>query len=255
LDTRYAAAYAGLGEAYAMLYEVSEKKEAWLDKALEAGLKAQMYDSTLSEAYATLAVVYQWKAQLGKAPLEDALSAGKKAIELDPNNHIGYWILGRIYHTTDRDAEAVDLFKRVIGLSPDFYSAYGDLQSVYERLGDKENGRDILLAALQMYPRYLLLHPDDGRARIWYAIDLTKVDRFDEARVEAAKAIQLIPDDPVMLYNVACFYARLGDSKPAVETLKKSIAAGYENYEWIKRDSDFNSIRNEPDYVELMKGK
>ena len=26
-------------------------------------------------------------------------------------------------------------------------------------------------------------------------------------------------------------------------------------YEWIKRDPDFESIRNEPGYLELMKGK
>lgn len=255
LDPRYAAAYAGLGEAYVTMYMDFDKKEDWLDKALETGMKAQMYDSTLSEAYATLAAVYHWKAQLGKGSLDDALSAGKKAIELDPNNYIGYWILGRICHTTDRDSEAVDLFKRVIGLNPDFYSAYGDLQVVYERLGDKDKWRETLQAALQMYPKYLLQHPDDARARIWYAIDLTKGDRFDEAKAEATKAIQLSPDDPVMLYNVACFYSRLGDSQPAIDTLKKSIIAGYENYEWIKRDSDFNNIRSEPDYIELMKGK
>jgi serine/threonine protein kinase len=103
-DPRYADAYAGLGEAYATLYQQFERKDTWLEKALEAGLKALMYDPTLSEAYAALGLAY-----LHKKSHEEAATASKKAIELDPNNFLGYWILGRIYHTTDRDREAVDL--------------------------------------------------------------------------------------------------------------------------------------------------
>jgi serine/threonine protein kinase/Flp pilus assembly protein TadD len=255
LDARYAAAYAGMGEAYAELYQHFDKKEAWLDKALEAGLKAQMYDSTLSEAYATLALVYFRMTDLGKGSLDDAFSAGQKAIDLDPNNHIAYWILGRIYHTTDRDQDAMNLYKKVIELSPDFYSAYGDLQVAYEKLGLMDKWHETLDAALEMYPRYLHLHPDDGRAHIYYAIDLTKAGRVDEAKSEAMKAIQLSPDDPLMLYNVSCFYSRLGERLSGVETLKKAISAGFENFEWIKRDTDFDNIRDEPDYIELMKGK
>lgn len=255
LDPRFAAAYAGLGEAYATLYQDLERSENWLDKAMEAGLKAQMYDSSLSEAYATLAVVYYWKTQLGKGSIDDAFAAGKKAIELDPNNYIGHWILGRIYHTSDHDREAANLFGKVISLNPDFYSAYGDLQIAYERLGEKEKLRTTLELALQMYARYLLHHPDEGRARIYYAIDLIKVGKLDQAKEEAAHAIRLNPDDPLMLYNAGCFYARLGEKDLAIETLRKSIRAGFENYDWIKRDTDLEGIRNESAYLELMKGK
>ncbi len=30
---------------------------------------------------------------------------------------------------------------------------------------------------------------------------------------------------------------------------------GYENFAWIKRDPDFESIRNEPEFIELIMGK
>ncbi|HLX12781.1 MAG TPA: protein kinase [Bacteroidota bacterium] len=255
IDPRYAEAYAGLGEAYVWVYMVIDKKQKWLDMALEAGMKAQMYDSTLSEAYATLAAVYQWKAQLVKGSLDDALAAGKKAIELDPNNYIACWILGRIYRTNDRDREAVELFKRVLETNPDFYSAAADLQACYERLGEKEKLAETIESELKVFPSLLLRYPDDARARIFYSSVLAQTGRTAEAKAEAAKAMQLSPDDPVMLYNIACFYARLGDKRTAVETLKKAVGSGYENYEWIKRDPDYESIRNEPGYVELMKGK
>ena len=250
LDPRYAGAYAGLAEAYASLYQYFERKEAFLDKAIEASLKALMYDASLSEAYAALGL-----ANFNKKALDEAMTAGQKAIELDPNNYVAYWILGRIYHTTDRDREAVDLFKKVIALNPNFYSAYGDLQIVYENLGEKEKWAETLQAALQIYPRYLLQHPDEARAHMFYATDLTKAGRIDQAKDEAAKALELSPSDPLMLYNAACFYARLGEKRLAVYTLKNAVTAGYENYEWIKRDTDLESIHNEPEYIELLKGK
>jgi hypothetical protein len=37
--------------------------------------------------------------------------------------------------------------------------------------------------------------------------------------------------------------------------LRTAIAAGYENYEWLQRDTDLDPIRDESEYAELMKGR
>jgi len=157
--------------------------------------------------------------------------------------------------TTDRNKEAAELFKKVIDLSPDFYAAYGDLILCFDHLGEKEKGKEALTAAVQMYPRYLSLHPDDARAHIFFATTLVRLGRIDEAKIKAARAIELSPSDPLMFYNVACFYANVGDKTLALKSLKNALTSGYGFYEWIKRDPDLDSIRNEPEYVELMKGK
>jgi serine/threonine protein kinase/Flp pilus assembly protein TadD len=249
-DVRYAKAYAGLGEAYTYLYTYYERKPEILDQAIESGLKALTYDSSLSEAYATLAL-----AHYNKGVIDDALISGQKAVELDPNNYIGLWVLGRIYHSTDRDKEAIELFKKVVSSNPDFYSAYNDLQICYDRLGNKDEYSKILQTALDFYPRYLNQHPDDARAHIFYANELALAGESEKAKVEGKKAFELSPTDSVMLYNVACLYSHLNEMQLAVESLAKALSAGYSNYEWIKRDSDLESIRNEPGYIELMKGK
>jgi serine/threonine protein kinase/Flp pilus assembly protein TadD len=250
LDPRYAAAYAGLGEAYATLHYDYDTKDVWIERAIESSLKALMYDSTLSEAYSALGLAY-----MSKKALNEALTAAQKATELDPNNFASYWILGRIYHLADRDREAAEMHKKAIALNPNFHTAYGDLRVVYERLGEKEKHDEILDSLLQIYPRYLAQHPDDSRSHIYYAIDLAHVGRFDEAKREAAKALELSPGDSLMMYNAACFYARMGEKQLAMESLRSSVAAGLEDYEWIKRDPDFDSIRDEPGYIELMRGK
>ncbi|MDP1678322.1 MAG: protein kinase [Bacteroidota bacterium] len=250
LDGRYAIAYAGIGETYGWLYIQFDRKESYLDKALEASLKALMYDSTLSEAYASLSL-----AHFGKKAFDEALISGRKAIELDSNNHIAFWILGRIYHSTDRDGEAVELLKKAISLNPDFYSAYGDLLAVYECLGQTDKWNETKQQCVLMYPRYLSKHPEDARAHMYFALALVMVERFEDAKREAAKALELNPSDPLMLYNAACFYSRLNEKKLATKALKDALTTGYENYEWLKRDPDFENIHNEPEYIELLKGK
>ncbi|HEY9166566.1 MAG TPA: protein kinase [Candidatus Kryptonia bacterium] len=250
LDTRYASAYAGLGEAYAYFYQFFERNTVWLDKAIESGLKALMYDSTLSEAYAALALAYY-----NRKSLDEANAAGRKAIDLDPNNFTGHWILGRIFFSTDRYQEAIDLFKKVIALNPDFYSAYTDLRMCYERVGDPKKLEEVLMQALEMYVRYQAQHPDDARARIFHATALAEIGKVEEAKVQGRIALELSPNDALMLYNGACFYARLGESKLAIESLRKALATGWENYEWMKRDSDLDSIRSDPQFVELIGDK
>jgi len=250
LDSRYAEAYAGMAEAYALKYAYFERKDIWLDKAIELSLKAIMYDSTLAEAYAALGLSYFFK-----GTFDEALIAAKKAIELDSNNFFGYWILGRIYFATDRDNEAIEPFKKVIEINPDFYTVYSDLRMIYERLGDKENNDELVRTSLEFYTQYLEKNPDDGRARIFHAQMLILADKIEEAKKETTIALELSPNDNVMLYNAVCVYSRINEKKLAVQTLRNITESGFEHYDWIKRDPDLDNIRNEPEYIELMKDK
>jgi serine/threonine protein kinase/tetratricopeptide (TPR) repeat protein len=250
LDTRYAAAYAGLGEAYATLHYDYDTKDVWIDKALESSLKALMYDPSTAEAYAALAMAY-----FSRKQLQEAQDAANKAIELGPNIFTGYWVLARIYHVTERDRESIDLLKKTIELNPDFHTAQSHLRMVYERLGMTEERNKLLHWVIETIPRYLEKHPDDARSHVYLAVELAALGRTEEALAEGKRALDLSPDDPLMLYNVACVFARLGDVQAAVKSLRTSIAAGLEDYEWLKTDPDFDTIRNEPAFIEILKGK
>lgn len=250
LDNHYAAAYAGMGEAYAHLYANFERKESYLDKAVEVCLKALMYDETLSDAFAALGMAY-----FDKQKYDEALMAVEKAIEFDPDSFIAHWIRGRIYHITDRDREAIEPYKKAMKLNPDYYVVYMDLRTVYERLGETDNYASAVKAELEVYPRYLARFPENPRAHVFYAVALARAGRTEEGKAEAAKAIELNPTDPLMLYNTACFYARIGEKHLALDTLKHSIREGFGEYGWLERDPDLDSIRGEPEYAELMKRK
>jgi len=251
LDPHYASAYAGLGETYAIFYQYCERKDTWLEKSIESSLKALMYDSFSSDAYAALGMAYY-----NKRMHDEALIASKKSIELDPKNFTGYWIIGLIQYTSHQDQEAVDLFKKVIELNPDFLVAYNNLMNVYERMGETEKYTELLENTLEeVIPRYLSKHPDDASKYIFHAITLSRKGKNEQAKTEIARALELSHDDPVMMYNAACFYSRLGEKEVALEMFKKAVIMGFENYEWIRHDPDLDNIRNEPAFTEIIKDK
>jgi len=250
LDPQYSAAFAGLGEAYGIIYRDFDRDEKLLDKALEVGLKAVEFDSTSSEAYAALGLSYY-----GKNELTKSLEATRRAITLDDKNYNAYWILSRIYHTEDRDREASEALEKMIKISPEFLQAYQDLQMYYERLGEMEKRSSLMDIMLKIFPEYLKKHPEDSYKQMTLAVTLAEVGRNDEAKVVGEKALRYNSKDPIIIYYGACLYARLEENQKAVELLKKAIENGYGNFEWIKRDPDFENIRKEPGYVKLMQGK
>ena len=250
LDPKYAAAFAGMSEACALLYETHDKNLKWLKKAEESSLKALIYNPTSSEAYSALGLVYY-----NKNLLDEALISAQKAISFEYDNFFAYWIRGRLYRMMDRDAEAIIDFNKVLDLKGDFHSAFGDLQMSYEKLEDKEHLQATIERAALFYPSYLLHHPDDSRAHQFYAFTLKRLGRLEEAKEEMHKGIKQNPNDPIIIYNAACFYALIGDITASIENLEKAIDNGFENYEYIKHDPDLNSLRKEPDFIALIQGQ
>ena len=246
-DPKYAAAYAGMSEAYGMLYETHDKIPVWLEKAEQSALKALIYDPASSEAYSALGLVYY-----NRNLLDEALLSVQKAISFDPDNFFAYWIRGRLYRMQDRDSIAVNDFNKVLELNPNFHSAYGDLQMSYEKLKDKEMLQDTIERAALFYPDYLLHEPEDARAHQFYAFTLERLGRREEAVEEMRRGVEINPNDLIIIYNAACFYALLGDKEASIQHLKRAVDNGFRNFEYIKHDPDLYCLKEEPDFISLL---
>ena len=250
LDPRYAAAYAGCSCAYGQMYQWFSREEQYRDKAQELSFKALMYDSTLSEAYTAMGLSYFiW----GK--FDEAAASVSKAIELDPDDFIAFWTLARIKFSTGRLEEALELFRRVIEIQPKFYVAHLDLKQTFQGLGRMDEAEAASRHVLGLMPNYLLQNPDDSRARMFYAVALCDAGRKEDAIREGTGAIEASPGDSVMLYNGACLYARLGEPRRAVDTLRQAIEGGVRNYGWMDNDPDLDSIRDDPEFIELTRSR
>lgn len=248
-DPRYAAAYAGVAEACAMYYEYYDRSEKWLERAVETALMALAYDSSLPEASAALGLAY-----FNQGALQESLAACRRAIDLDPGNYLGYWILGRIDFVTGRTEDAIALMEKVVELNPEFYPAYFTLRMVCQSTGKGEIYRPHLFRLIdEIFPRYLSRNPDDARARNSYGMELTEAGRADQGLLEVQRALSEASDDPLILYASACYHARFGDRALAVDLLGQAIAAGFTNFVYLEQDPDLRSLHEDPGYQRLIR--
>jgi hypothetical protein len=53
------------------------------------------------------------------------------------------------------------------------------------------------------------------------------------------------PDEPDMIYNLACAYCRLGEAEKAGQALLRAVKAGFRDFEHMRTDPDLAAIRGE----------
>ena len=246
LDPRYAAAYAACSSAYGQMYQYFSRDDKYRNRAQELSFKALMYDSNLPEAYTAMGLSYfVW----GK--LEEAGASSRKAIELAPDDFVAHWTLGRIHFTNGQFEQAHDLFRRVIELKPGFISGYADLAMACDGLGRQDEARAARDQMLNRLPNYILQNPDDSRMRMFYAVTLAESGRKDDAIREGSNALEISPDDPMMLYNCACLHARMGETQRALELLRLAISKGQLNFGWMKHDPDLAALRDNAEFIAI----
>jgi TolB-like protein/Flp pilus assembly protein TadD len=247
LDARYAAAYAACSTAYGQLYQYFDRDDKHRTHAQELSFKALMYDNNLPEAYTAMGLSY-----FISGKLEEASVSSRKAIELAPEDFVAHWTLGRIHFTNGEFEQAYTLFRRVTQLKPTFFSGYVDLAQTCDGLGRADEARAARKQVAELMPNYLLQNPDDARARMYYAVVLAEMDRKNEALREGTKALEVSPNDAMMLYNCACLYARLGETATALGTLEQAMTKGYADDGWLKHDPDLDVLRDQPAFIALM---
>ena len=67
------------------------------------------------------------------------------------------------------------------------------------------------------------------------------------------RAIEIDPEDPVVLYNVACNLATIGDLEGAIKYLDDAVQHGTVSAAWMRNDEDLANLRSDPRYADLLK--
>jgi hypothetical protein len=79
----------------------------------------------------------------------------------------------------------------------------------------------------------------DGFKQIWY--------RLRGNTNPAAMGLSL-----PAAYNVACGYSLIGEKEQALDWIEIAIAAGYQDFEHMRADSDFDNLRKERRYQRIL---
>lgn len=247
-DSRYALAFAGLAQAYAIQHSFFGGSPALADQAIANANKALEIDRGLAQAYAALGLAYLLKG-LGQVAIE----ACNKAIELNPYDSFAVWISGRLFYRLNKFEEAAQRFKRTIELLPDFYTAYSDLSQAYANMGMTQAANAMKRETIRACRRYIENFPREARAYTILATASAWIGEREQAVEAAEQARQLSPNDPVLLYNLACLYSILDEPENALTHLRESIRLGRRDFEWMNRDPSLENLRKHPGYKDLLK--
>jgi len=147
---RQAAARMQYEQAFALLQSGKSR-----DEALERLNKALEYDPTFGDAYVLKSYV-----RLDVLPdIDDALAAGKLAVQYAPNNPDAHYTLGLIYEKRGQYAEAERAMRAAVAANPNYVDVYFTLGALYaDELKDQKK-------AVEAFERYLELGGTHNRAR------------------------------------------------------------------------------------------
>lgn len=118
---------------------------------------------------------------------EEAASAYRKALALDPYLVPALINLANIHYARDEIAEAQALYERAIGIEPDVFEAHFNLGNIFHDLGRYQ-------AAQGCYRDALRLNPGFADAHFYLAVSLEKSGQSQEARPHWRAYQQLAPD-------------------------------------------------------------
>jgi tetratricopeptide (TPR) repeat protein len=176
---------------------------------------------------------------------EEALVAINKSIEIKSDDPKAWVNKGITLRQLQRTIEEVAAYNRAIELEPDLPQAWfnkgialGQLQRTPE--------------ALAAYEKAIELEPDYPEAWINKGVILGQLQRTDEALLAYDKAIELKPNDSDAWFNKACLYGLNGNAELAVQSLKRAIDINAVYREQAKTDSDFDSIRHDQEFKQLI---
>jgi TolB-like protein/DNA-binding winged helix-turn-helix (wHTH) protein/Flp pilus assembly protein TadD len=223
-DPKYAQAYSGLADTYALLgdwqYAVMTPKEAF-PKAKAAAIKALELDSALGEAHNSLAFVldgFDW----------DFDSAGKefrRAIELNPGyataHHWYAWHLSLL----GRYDEAIAEMRKAENLDPLSLIINADLAELLVLAHSYDESIQQSRKTIEMDPNFALAHNQLAQAYL-------QKHMYDKAVAELQKAVQLSGGSPTSMANLARAYVLSGNRSEAgklLSDLKKRSNPGHSN--------------------------
>jgi TolB-like protein/DNA-binding winged helix-turn-helix (wHTH) protein/Flp pilus assembly protein TadD len=223
-DPKYAQAYSGLADTYALLgdwqYAVMTSKEAF-PQAKAAAIKALELDSTLGEAHNSLAFVldgFDWD-------FDSAAKEFQRAIELNPGyataHHWYAWHLSLL----SRYDEAIAEMRKAENLDPLSLIINADLAELLVLAHADDESIQQSHKTIEMDPNFALAHNQLAQAYL-------QEHMYDEAVAELKTAVQLSGGSPAFIANLARAYVASGKRSEAVKLLadlKKRSNATYSN--------------------------
>ena len=246
-DDKYALAYAGIADAYSYMFRYTDAKKENAERALEFSARAVEMDPDSAEARASQGLALFINERYDEAEAEFA-----RAIELNPNLFEAYYYSGLAHSSQGQFARAADMYLKAMEVNPTDYQPVIFLGQAYSSLGQKHDEMKARVASVELIERHIEMNPHDTRALCIGANQMSNIGEFDKGERMAEEALVRGENEPLVLYNIACFFSLKGETDRAIELLNRAVEKGWGDKAWLATDSDLDPVRKDPRFQELL---
>jgi TolB-like protein/cytochrome c-type biogenesis protein CcmH/NrfG len=247
IDPHYARAYAGIADCSSYLYMYAGRHAADLERARQAAESALKLSPDAAEAHTSMGTALSLSGRHAEAE-----AAFQEAIRLNPNLFEAHYFYARDCFAQGRLEDAIREYEEASRVRPeDFQSPLLVAQS-HEDLGHAEVARMCRLQGVAIAEAHLRLNPDDVRALYMGANGLVALGEVEKGLDWARRAVAMEPDDPMLLYNVACIFSLAGRAEDALGYIEAAVDAGLTQRGWLEHDSNLDAIRDTPRFQAVM---
>jgi TolB-like protein/Tfp pilus assembly protein PilF len=275
-DPGYALAHAALAETYIVAAYLGDPAKDTMSRARVAALAALRIDSTLGEAYSSLALVkyhldWDWagaevdfrKAMqlsprdamvrdwfawylVSSGKFEEALSEFRAALALDPMSVIVNYDVAAALSYLRRWDQAREQLNKTLSLDPSYTQALASMLRIQVRSGEQAR----VLEVLDNYRA-------EASASTWGMLAIARL-YADAGRPATARELLGLylarqGPQPSRADKIASIYAALHEHDKAFEWLELAFEQRSPGMTLLKADLDWDNIRSDPRFISIIR--
>lgn len=249
VDPDYGLAWAKLASTYAYEYLASKPDAGVRYEARRLSLKALQLAPDIPESHIARGIAHTICKEYKEADLEFEIALG-----LDPKSFAAWLTFARSKTYEGDVSRAIELYQEAAEIRPEDYQSILLQVSLLDSLGDVKKAKEKSKEGLNRAKAFLKLNPDDSRAWNMGAFAYLTLGKRNEAEKWMLTSLKNSPRDSITTYNAACFYALAGDQERSLNYLEQSAKAKCLNLDWLEKDSDLDSVRDNPRFKTIIAG-
>jgi tetratricopeptide (TPR) repeat protein len=105
---------------------------------------------------------------------------------------------------------------------------------------------------ISFYEGLVAKHPDFLQALMALGDLYTKKGFYAKGLEIDKKLAKMRPEDPYVLYNLACSYSLVNDLDHAFQVVRLAVESGYDDFKHLERDHDLDNLKRDERFTNYL---
>jgi serine/threonine-protein kinase len=198
--------------------------------------------------YANMGAAYLYEAKYA-----EAIKPLEQSLAIHPTADT-YSNIGTAYYYLHRFKDAAQTYEKAVLLNDKDYTNWGNLGEAYYLDGERPKARAAFERGIAIAEAELVVNDRDPVLLRDLANYYAMVDDRGHAVSYLSRGLEQSKSDKDALFSAALIYNRLGDKGSALEWLSKALRAGY-SPEMVKQQPDLENLHGDARFEDLLNSK